>query len=517
MTVVERTRQASAAEVKALRQPRHDLVHESEPVVDDDGRWTWSMTSGPFDHYTRSLEVASEGGDRLRTVERTEFSFAVPLWWPYLLPLLKRAIADTDRRPRRRWWWPREVVTAETARLVGTIGTIGTMAGYMGVLIGQTITFAAEDFGVGDDVQANTLAAARIGVLLSFVFLRRADRTGRRPLIIRFAAAAIALTVATAAAPNLYLFGATQTLARGLTTGLLTLVTLACTEEVPASSRALSISFATLTTGFGAAVVVWVLPLADLVDGGWRLIYLLPILFVPLLWWLSKAMPETRRFVAADATEAPAMVNWRRFALVGLAAFVSSLFLSPASQLRNEFLRDDLGYSAAGVSAFQLLISLPATAAVPIGGILADRLGRRWVGSVALAVAASALALSYQLSGPGLWLAAMVGMSLSAAAVPALRGYQTELFPTRARGRVGGMLDVLAVSGSALGLIVVGVLSVRWDDLGSAIGVMVFGPLLVAVLIVLFFPETAHRELEEFNPGDPRLDTATNTATSTHR
>lgn len=513
MTVVERTRHVSAAELEALRQARRDLVHESEPAVGNDGRWTWSMVRGPFDRYTRSLEVRTDLGDRYLIVERTEFRFAVPLWWPYLLPLLKRAIADMDRRPRRRWWWPREVVTAETARLVGTIGTVGTMAGYMGVLIGQTITFAAEDFDVGDDGQANTLAAARIGVLLSLVLLRRADRAGRRPLIIGFAAAAIALTVATAAAPNLFVFGATQTLARGLTTGLLTLVTLACTEEVPASSRALSISFATLTTGFGAAVVVWVLPLADLFDGAWRLLYVLPLLFLPLLWWLSRIMPETRRFVAADASAAPAVVNWRRFFLVGMAAFTGALFLSPASQLRNEFLRDDLGYSAGGISAFQLLISLPATAAVPIGGILADRLGRRWVGSVALAVAASALALSYQLTGVGLWLAAMVGMSLSAGAVPALRGYQTELFPTRARGKVGGMLDVVAVSGSALGLVIVGRLSVRWDDLGSAIGVMVFGPLMVAVVIVLFFPETADRELEEFNPDDPRIEAPTRMTT----
>lgn len=524
MTVVERTRIVTAAGLENLVASRNDVVREL--AVEQAGRgggdngygppsqaWSqarthaWTMEAGPFDHYRRTLEVgpADDGTDRFRTVERTEFKFAVPLWWIYLLPLLKRAIAGVDRRPRRRFWWPREVVSAGTARMIGSIGTVGAMAGFMGVLIGQTITFAAQDFGAGDDDQANTLAAARVGVLLSLVLLRRADRTGRRPLILGFAAGAIGLTMATALAPNLFVFGATQTLARGLTTGLLTLITLACTEEVPASSRALAISFATLATGFGAAIVIWLLPLAELVDGGWRLIYLVPGLFVPLLWWLSRTMPETRRFVAADSISAPPTVSWRRFALVGVAAFASSLFLSPVSQLRNEFLRGDLGYSATQISAFQLLVSLPATASVPVGGILADRFGRRWVGALALAGSSIALAASYQMTGPGLWIASTIGMSLSAAAVPALRGYQTELFPTRARGRVGGLLDVVLVSGSALGLVVVGALSVRWDDLGQAIGVLVFGPLAVAVLVIAFFPETANRELEEFNPGDPRI------------
>jgi hypothetical protein len=70
------------------------------------------------------------------------------------------------------------------------------------------------------------------------------------------------------------------------------------------------------------------------------------------------------------------------------------------------------------------------------------------------------------------------------------------------------MIDVLAVTGSAIGLVTVGQLAVRWDDLGLAIGSMVFAPLLVAAAIVAFFPETANRELEHFNPEDPDLTTA---------
>ncbi|MEL7210833.1 MAG: hypothetical protein AAGK32_21795, partial [Actinomycetota bacterium] len=107
--------------------------------------------------------------------------------------------------------------------------------------------------------------------------------------------------------------------------------------------------------------------------------------------------------------------------------------------------------------------------------------------------------------GIGLWLFASAGVVLGGASIPALRGYQTELFPTRARAKVGGMLDTIAVAGSATGLVIVGYLSERWDDLGNAITSLLVAPLLCVVVIVVFFPETARRELETFNPEDPPL------------
>jgi len=515
MAVLERTSTVDEEQLRLLRTARRDLLIERQ-----DGPDSWTIETGPFRQYHRQLTVSDHpavdtatagttvecgSGARYAVVERTEYKLALPLWWPYLWFLMRQGLADTRRVPRRRWWWPKEVVSSETSTLISHLGTVGMMAGFMGVLIGQTITFASREFDVDDDVQANTLAAVRVGVLLSLFFLGRADRTGRRPLVLRFALAAIIFTILGALSPNMWALGGTQTVARGLTTGLLTLITLASTEEVPASSRALSISFMTLTTGFGASLVIWILPVADLFAGAWRVAYVVPVLFLPLLWWISKHLPETRRYTAAAETGAPAPINWSRFALIAGSAFAAALYLSPASQLRNEFLRGDLDFSATELSVFQLTISLPATMAVPIGGIIADRFGRRWFGATALSLSVICSAISYQSSGWMLWLMAGLGVSLAGATVPALRGYQTELFPTRARGKVGGMIDVVAVAGSAIGLVIVGQLSVRWDDLGSAVGVMVFAPLLVAVLIIVAYPETADRELEDFNPDDPRI------------
>ncbi|MEL7208855.1 MAG: hypothetical protein AAGK32_11615, partial [Actinomycetota bacterium] len=341
MSLISTVHVVDAAGLDELRRCRGDLVVERQDGDTD----AFVATVGPFEDYRRTLAVTEQADGRFEVVEATRFRLAIPLWRPLFTPLMRRALADTARQPRRRWWWPAEVVADTTSRLVAAICVISVLTGYLGVIIGQTITFAAEDFGRGDGAQANTLAAVRIGVLLSLVFLRRADRFGRRPLVLNFAAAAIAFTVVGALSPNLIVLGASQTISRGLTTGLITLLVLAGTEEVPASARAFTVSLITVCAALGAGMVLWVLPVADVAAGAWRIVYVVPVLFLPVLWWVGRHLPETRRFRAATSSDAPAPINRRRLLLLGFTAFATAMFASPASQLRNEFLRDDLDYS----------------------------------------------------------------------------------------------------------------------------------------------------------------------------
>ena len=60
------------------------------------------------------------------------------------------------------------------------------------------------------------------------------------------------------------------------------------------------------------------------------------------------------------------------------------------------------------------------------------------------------------------------------------------------------------MAGSSTGLIVAGVMSDH-VGLGKALLALSIGPLLVALLVVTRYPETARLELEELNPGD-RID-----------
>jgi MFS family permease len=108
----------------------------------------------------------------------------------------------------------------------------------------------------------------------------------------------------------------------------------------------------------------------------------------------------------------------------------------------------------------------------------------------------------YLSQGWALWAFSVAGGIVGAAAVPALGVYGPELFATTARGRANGLISTLGVIGSALGLLIVGSLSDREGGVGHAMPYVAIGPLLLAVLIVVAYPETAHLELEELNPED---------------
>jgi MFS family permease len=84
--------------------------------------------------------------------------------------------------------------------------------------------------------------------------------------------------------------------------------------------------------------------------------------------------------------------------------------------------------------------------------------------------------------------------------------YRPELFPTGLRGRSAGLIEVVTVAGSALGLIVVGELADRWDQFAGPLSIFALGSLAIAGLVLIAYPETAQRSLEELNPEDRAVD-----------
>ena len=88
-------------------------------------------------------------------------------------------------------------------------------------------------------------------------------------------------------------------------------------------------------------------------------------------------------------------------------------------------------------------------------------------------------------------------------AVPALAVYGPELFGTYRRGRSNGIITTVGVAGSALGNVVAGWMSDVLDGrLGPVLALLAVGPLMVAVLVLWKYPETAGQELEDINPED---------------
>jgi MFS family permease len=492
------------AGLERLRTPRTELIAERP-----DGPDRFVVEEGPVRTYARTLHVRPDDDHRFEVTEDIRFQLAIPFFGFLFLPVIRRQL----RRPStmvaplpppsstQPWWAPPDRFDARASTVLALLCVLALVGGYLGTLISQTITFAADRFDADEAAQGLTLAVVRVGVLLAVVIAAASDRKGRRVLLVTTTVAAV-LTAATGAlAPSLAWLGASQTVARGLSTALGLLIGIVAAEELPAGSRAYGVSVLALTAGLGAGVCVWALPLADLGPDGWRALYVIPMLALPLIMVVSRWLPESRRF-HAHLHEEPAPVDPGRLRLLAVSGFLGSLFLAPASQFQNEFLRAERGFSAARITAFTLLTTTPAGVGVAVGGRLADVRGRRRVAAVALLGGVGFTVAAYLVAGWPLWAFSTVGSVIAAASVPALGVYGPELFPTRRRGRANALITVVAVMGSSAGLLLAGYLARELGSLGAAMAVLAVGPAVLVALILTRFPETAKKELEELNPGD---------------
>jgi MFS family permease len=396
---------------------------------------------------------------------------------------------------------PPDRLDARATSVLATLCSLALLVGYLGTLITQTITYAADQFGASTSDQSKVLASVRVGVLFSLAIVALADRRGRRSLLLWAIVLSCVAAAAGALTGGMGALAITQSASRACSTAAIVLLAVIAAEEMPQNSRAYAIGVMTLTGGLGAGVCVWFLPLADTGPGGWRWLYVIPLVGLVPLARLARVLPESRRFTRPHA-KAKLAGHGRRLALIGSALFAVALFAAPASQLQNNFLKHERSFSAAHIALFTVVTSTPAGLGVAFGGRLADTHGRRIVGAVGVLGGAVCALMAFFTHGWPMWVWALCGGLLSGAAVPALGVYGPELFPTGLRGKANGLLQTIAVAGSGVGLLLAGRLIDEWGHMGPAMTVLLLGPALVAVLLLVAYPETAHRRLEDLNPED---------------
>ncbi|MGI9080422.1 MAG: MFS transporter [Acidimicrobiales bacterium] len=481
--------------LRAFLAPRSDLVLEH-----DCGHGRYEAVEGPVRDYLRTV-VATPDADQFQLTQTVDFALTVPyFWWLFQVPF-RRALARPGASAAP-WWAPPARLDAVAASVLGSRGLLAIAAGYLNTLFTQTITFAGEEFRAGDTAQGVAGAAVRIGGLVALVVASVADRRGRRVVLVWSAAAGCALAVTGAVAPSLVWLTTSQILARAFATALALVIAIMAAEEMPAGSRAYSVSLLAMAGGLGAGVCVMSLRLADLGIRGWRLLYLVPVLALPVLVGVSRRLPESRRFTERVPEQARVAGHGRRLWLLAAGGLLSNVFFAPQSQFANRFLRVERGYSGGRIGLFSIITSTPAVIGIMAGGRLADTHGRRRVGAFAIAVGTLFTVVFFFSRGWGSWVWAMAAMTVSNASIPAFAVYGPELFPTSLRGRANGIVAVCALAGSAIGLVAAGVLSDAFSSIGPAMACLAAGPAVVAVLVLTRYPETARQELEDLNPED---------------
>lgn len=481
-------------EAQVATTARTDLLEEL-----DLGGGRFDQSHGPFRTYRREVETTP---DVVR--ETITYRIRIPWFgWLFALPIRRSLRHRRTAGAPSPWWAPPDRLSERQASTLALLAMASMVATFANTLFTQTANFAADAFGITDRGQGLGGAIVRLGVLIALPFAVLADRIGRRRTIILTAWLAPLLCALGALAPNFWVLVASQTVGRPLGIALALLAGVAAAEDMPRNSRAYAVSVLALAAGLGAGVAVGALKLADLGPNGWRLIYLLSLIWIPVAVSLMRRLMETRRFETVHHIAQP--LNRRRLALVAAVALTANLFVAPASFFQNRYLDDVRGYSGGGIAMFTLLTGTPASLGLIVGGRLADAVGRRTVILVCTPISTVCLVAAFATHGSAMWAAALIGGFTTAICYPAYQVYRTELFPTGNRGRANGIVTTTALLSGSVGILVVGWARDHGYSFGQVMGIMGVGQLIAASLAYRYYPETAHVELEALNPDDPTI------------
>ena len=466
---------------------------------------TFVQGDGPFTEYTRSV---AEVDGVLR--ETTDYRLVIP-WFGWLFALPVRRTLRRKNAPgtpgAQPWWAPPDRLDARQSMLLGLLAAASMTAAFTNTLFTQTANYAADDFGIGKLGQGVGGVVVRIGVVFALPVAFLADRVGRRRMIVLAAWLAPVVCSLGALAPDFPVLVATQSVGRPMGLALDLLVAVAAAEEMPRNSRAYALSVLAIASGLGAGLAVGGLPLVKLGEAGWRLVYLLGLIWIIVAIDLGKRLPETRRFERPHVIAPP--LHRLRFGQIAAVSFFANLFVAPASFFQNRYLDEVRGLSPAMVAVFTFATATPAGLGFVVGGKIADVSGRRRLLVIGIPLSTALAVLSFSVGGAGLWVGAFGAGFIGGIAYPAFAVYRAELFPTGNRGRAAGLITAAALLGGSLGLIGVGQLLDSGWSYGRALALMALGELVAVAIIMARYPETAHKDLDELNPEpDTPLDDA---------
>jgi MFS family permease len=270
----------------------------------------------------------------------------------------------------------------------------------------------------------------------------------------------------------------------------------------------------------GQEMVAWVQQLLGLpVDhADWRILYILGLLPLALVFVLRAGMRETRRFVAEQALKdqarrgvaeilrteyAKAKIPWkpeyrRRTLLVGLLWNCVNLVIAPAVAFWVIYAREELGFTPSTVGAIIFVGYAGGTAGHFVAGYLVDRIGRKLTCAGFYIFGAMTIFMLFQVRtevGQYLWMILTVfGFTV---ATTATHVYASELFPTAIRATGYGWTTNLLGRITEVCTSFLVAAFVNTLGISGSVAIVSVGPILGALLVLRYAPETKGLTLEE--------------------
>jgi len=443
-----------------------------------------------------SPEINENSSEAVLSAEGADATKHLPRW-------LRRVPLLSSGPPLTRAQW----------RLLGVVGAANLFDGYALGIFGLALPQIQAGLGVEEGQVGALSAVVRLGVIPAFFITMLADHIGRRILLLVTVLGFTATTFFTGLAQDVYQFMVLQFLARMFIAAESMLAIVVIAEELDAETRGWGIGLLGAMGTLGHGLAAFVFALVNFLPFGWRALYVLGALPILLIAWLRRSLGETRRF--EEHRKARGEVGWsavflpmrnlfrmypgRMLALcVGL--FPIAFVLETAMTFVSKTLQDVHGYSPGGVAALFLTVGIVAPIGNVVAGSLGDSFGRKPVMFVGLLLNAVTIALFYNTSGrwiPPVW--GLMLMSLTMVLI-LFAAIGSELFPTSYRSTASGVRQLVATLGASLGLFVEGILYGVTGSHATAITWMLVVTPIAPIILWMFLPETANRELEEIAP-----------------
>jgi MFS transporter, putative metabolite:H+ symporter len=375
--------------------------------------------------------------------------------------------------------------------------------GYDFFTLTQLLTNIRQEFGLDFAAAGWLLAAINAGTVAAYLLVGLADRWGRRRVLSITILGYTSFTLLSGLAPNVWLFGLFQFVARVFLIGEWATSMVIAAEEFPAARRGMVVGVVQAASALGGVVCAGLVPvLAPAL--GWRGMYFVGVIPLLLLAWARRDLRETERFQERASEAKPALfaifkTPYRRRVLeLGAIWFLTYVCTQNGVSVWKDYALGELRLTDKQAAS---VITLAALASMPLSffaGKLFDLVGRRRGAVIAFGCVVSGVLGIYALTTTfALTLAMLLAMFGINAVLSVLNTFNTELFPTELRGSAFGWANnLIGRIGYVASPIVIGQLAqgVGW---GPVIRGSVVFPLVALVLLLLFLPETRGRELED--------------------
>jgi MFS family permease len=313
----------------------------------------------------------------------------------------------------------------------------------------------------------------------------------------------LAMTAAAAASPSYWWFVAIFASGRPLLSATNALAQVTAAEQTGSADRAKAVALIAAGYGTGAGVVAIVHSLAERAIG-FRGVFVLALVPLALLPLLSRWISEPDRFaVAAAGSEHPVPVLGavarpfrRRLLVIAVLAFAVSVITGPANSFVFLFAQNFLHQRGIVTAAMVVGAGAAGLVGLLVGRWLADRVGRRLTGALAMVAVALFATLTYTGSASALLTGYILGVFAGSVFAPAAGSLVNELFPTSVRASVAGWSLAAGVLGAVAGLVIFGAVAEAVHRFAVA-GLVTFLPAALVMGLFWLLPETRGVEPED--------------------